>query len=86
MGVPFAANPLHGVLYPPMWLTALLPMPFAIDFINILHLMFGGIGTVFVAQRLGADRIGSAAAGIVFATSGYAGSTVSTGVIRLMSL
>ncbi len=43
-GHPFAANPLSGLWYPPGWLALVLPLPFAFNFLVVLHLLIGGLG------------------------------------------
>lgn len=43
-GAPFAANPLAGVWYPPGWLALLFPLPFGLNLVILLHLVWGGWG------------------------------------------
>lgn len=45
-GYPFAANPLSGLHYPPGWLGLLLPLPFGLNLVAVLHLILGGVGMV----------------------------------------
>ena len=76
LGVPFAANPNHSVLYPPAWLVAVLPMPWAVDFLLLLHLAIAGLGVAMLSRRFGADPVGGCLAGCGFAVCGLAASTV----------
>lgn len=43
-GMPFAANPLAGVWYPPGWLALFLPLPLGFNVLIALHLLWGGLG------------------------------------------
>lgn len=58
-GYPFAANPLSGLWYFPYWVAVILPMPFAINLLVILHLIGGGIG---VYQMLRGEQFSEIAA------------------------
>ena len=60
---PFAANPAQGVLYPPAWLAAVLPVPFGANLILVIDILFAGIGMAYFSRRLGAGEIGGALAG-----------------------
>jgi hypothetical protein len=76
LGVPFAANPNHSALYPPMWLVAILPMPWAVDFVLVLHVLFGALGLAALARRFGATATGAVVGAGVFALAGFVPSTV----------
>jgi hypothetical protein len=76
LGVPFAANPNHSAMYPPAWIVGVLPMPWAVDFLLVLHVMFAGIGCALVARRLGAEPVSAAVAGGCFMVGGFVSSTV----------
>lgn len=80
LGVPFAANPVNGVVYPPTWLAALVPYAFGSDLIYVVHLAWLALGTSLLARRLGADRAGGAVAGVAAALSGFAASAVVDGI------
>lgn len=80
LGMPFLANPLHQVLYPPAWLFALLPMPAGLDLWLVLHLFAAGLGTAALSRRLGAGPLGAWLAGAILSTSGYATSMIVMGV------
>ena len=43
-GMPFAANPLAGVWYPPGWLALILPLPLGFNLLVATHLLWGGVG------------------------------------------
>jgi hypothetical protein len=43
-GVPFAADPLSGLWYPPGWLALLFPLPLGFNLLIALHLVWGGLG------------------------------------------
>jgi hypothetical protein len=58
-GMPFAANPLAGVWYPPGWLTLLLPLPLGFNLVIGLHLLWGGLG---MFGLLRAEKLASPAA------------------------
>lgn len=55
-GMPFAANPLAGVWYPPGWLALLLPLPFGFNLLVALHLLWGGLGMVGLLRLEGLSR------------------------------
>lgn len=76
LGVPFAANPNHSAWYPPLWLTAALPMPWGADAILIAHVVFAGAGVALLARRLGAGVEGQIVAGASFMLSGFVTSTL----------
>jgi hypothetical protein len=76
LGVPFAANPNHSALYPPVWLVALLPMPWSADVVLILHVWLAGLGAAVLARRFGARGLGAAMGGASFMLTGYTTSTV----------
>jgi hypothetical protein len=80
LGVPFAASPMHGVVYPPAWLLVLLPVPFGADFLLVAHLFLLGAGGALLSRRLGADARGATLAGGALLLSGYASSMVVDGI------
>lgn len=49
-GMPFAANPLAGVWYPPGWLALLLSLPLGFNIVIGLHLLWG-VGGMFGLLR-----------------------------------
>ncbi|MBZ5587293.1 MAG: YfhO family protein [Acidobacteriia bacterium] len=52
-GEPFFANPQTGLLYPPVWLAAVLPTAVAVGVEAGLHLAILAVGCAFLARRLG---------------------------------
>ena len=58
-GMPFAADPLSGLWYPPFWALALIPEAIVFNLILWIHLLFGGYGFF---RLLRAERLGVAAA------------------------
>jgi hypothetical protein len=83
LGVPMAAAPHHGALYPPHWLPALVPAHAlaVLDGILLLHLWWAALGVALWSRRLGADDLGAVAAGAAFAACGVAGAGVIGGAI-----
>jgi hypothetical protein len=65
-GTPFAADPLSGLYYPPLWLALILPSPLAFNILFFLHLAFAGFGAYMLAKEGGAGQAGSLLAGIAF--------------------
>ncbi len=65
-GTPFAADPLSGLYYPPLWLALVLPPPLAFNILFFLHLAFAGIGVYLLAREEGAGQMGALLAGIAF--------------------
>ncbi len=57
-GTPFAADPLSGLFYPPMWLALILPPPLAFNILFLLHLAFAGFGAYWLAKEEGAGKAG----------------------------
>jgi hypothetical protein len=43
-GYPFAADPLAGLFYFPGWLELIFPLPFGLNLMMALHLIWGGVG------------------------------------------
>jgi len=65
-GNPYAADPLSSLWYPPYWLAVLLPAPYGLNFLTIIHVAAGGLGIAFLAEALGYRRLAAYAAGVVF--------------------
>jgi hypothetical protein len=65
-GNPYAADPLSSLWYPPYWLAVLLPAPYGLNILTIIHVAAGGLGIAFLAEALGYRRLAAYAAGIVF--------------------
>lgn len=84
LGVPFAANPINGVAYPPFWIAALADPIVASDALVLLHLVLAGIGSGLFARRLGASTWGAIAAASAFATCGYVASMPANNNVHLL--
>ena len=80
LGMAFAGNPGYLATYPPAWLHALFPMPFAVDFVLLLHVAWMAVGQALLARRWGAGTWGSVLAGGLLATAGYVASVSVNGV------
>jgi hypothetical protein len=65
-GTPFAADPLSGLYYPPLWLSLVLPPPLAFNILFLLHLVLAGTGAYRLARKEGAGKTGALLAGIAF--------------------
>jgi len=48
LGVPLAAEPMHGAMYPPTWIAA---TPRALDLVGILHAAWAALGIALWARR-----------------------------------
>ncbi len=72
LGSAFAANPLHGVTNPVLWLLGLLPVHGGYDLLSVACLAWAAMGTAAVARELGADGPGALVAGALFGLGGYA--------------
>jgi hypothetical protein len=65
-GTPFAADPLSGIYYPPLWLALVISPPLAFNILFLLHLAFAGVGVFLLARDEGASTAGGLLAGIAF--------------------
>ncbi|HEY5119230.1 MAG TPA: hypothetical protein VII90_07215, partial [Anaerolineales bacterium] len=65
-GTPFAADPLSGIYYPPLWLALVISPPLAFNILFLLHLAFAGVGSFLLARDEGASTAGALLAGIAF--------------------
>lgn len=72
-GTPLLANSQSGALYPLHVLAGVLHLPtgFALTLLAWLHLALAGVGTYFLARRLGASMVGGFVAGSSFALSQF---------------
>lgn len=52
-GYPFFANPLSGLHYPPGWLALFFPLPFGLNLMIIVHLVWAGIGMRWLIKAEG---------------------------------
>jgi hypothetical protein len=69
-GQPLAANQLAMLFYPPALLLLAGPMAWAFSVFYVLHLIWAGIGTYWLARGLGRTREAAVLAGLVFAIGG----------------
>lgn len=78
MGAPLAANYQSALFYPPTWL--LLPfyvlsgaggLAMGETWSVVLHLMWSGIGMVFLMRQLGCGKLSQTIAALAFSLSGY---------------
>jgi hypothetical protein len=65
-GMPFSADPLSGMWYPPMWLTFLWPSLAAFGLLFVLHLGWGGLGMARLMERQGLSPLPATVAGLAF--------------------
>jgi hypothetical protein len=59
LGQPLAGAAGRAALYPPVWLEAIAPMPWAADAVLLLHLLLLAFGVALWSRRLGADAAGA---------------------------
>jgi hypothetical protein len=86
LGFPLLADPQYGVFYPPHWLLLLVPdrlVAHAVSWLSLLHLLWGGLGMMLLARRLGACQVGATVAGIVWTLSGHTISAWAIGPLLL---
>jgi hypothetical protein len=69
-GVPFLAQWMTQVLYPPALFYLLLPLSWSLGMFCLLHLFWGGFGMYLLARRWTGSCLAAGFAGIVFAFSG----------------
>jgi hypothetical protein len=70
-GAPLLANLQSGVLYPPNWLSLILPLDYSMGWLVALHWIWAGAGMVTLARALGVKPLGQAVAGLAFGLSQY---------------
>ncbi len=81
LGLPIAASPLYGLYYPPYLLTLFGSLTRALTFVWLLHVVWGGLGVLLLARRLGTGRTGALIGALAWSLSGFATSAWSAGVI-----
>ena len=69
-GIPFLAQWNTLALYPPSLIYILLPLPWSLNFFNLLHLYLGGLGMFCLARRWLCDERAAGVAGVAYAFSG----------------
>lgn len=70
-GAPLLANYQSALLYPPGWLTLLLPVPIAMSLLAVGHLFLAGWGMWMFVGRLGVSPVGRAMAALAFGLTQY---------------
>jgi hypothetical protein len=65
-GMPFAANPLAGVWYPPGWLALALPLPLGFNLLVIAHLIWGSLGMYRLLRAEGLAQISALFGALAF--------------------
>ena len=63
-GLPFAANPLSGLWYPPNWILLVVPLTLGFNLLLLAHLLLGGLGMLRLMRRLGVGYTGALVAAI----------------------
>jgi hypothetical protein len=69
-GAPLLANYQSALLYPPTWLTYVLPIAPTFTVLALLHLWWGGVGMGAFAARLGVPPLGQAVTMLAFGLGG----------------
>src|SRR5213593_4048751 len=69
-GLPFLAQWNTLALYPPSLIYVLLPLPWSLNFFNLLHLYLGGIGMFCLARRWTNHAAAAGVAGVAYAFGG----------------
>jgi hypothetical protein len=69
-GVPFLAQWNTSVGYPLLWVCALVPLPWSLNFFCLGHLLLAGAGMYGLARRWTQNRFAASVAGLVFALNG----------------
>ncbi len=69
-GQPLLGNPNRFILYPSRILYVLMSPKSGLNWEITLHLILGGVGSAFLARRLGASCLGGAVAGLAYSLSG----------------
>lgn len=83
LGVPLAAEPQHGAMYPPLWIAA---TPRALDLILLLHLAWAALGVAVWARRK--ERSSDPAAlvvGVLVVSAGVFGSATLRGAMPALA-
>jgi hypothetical protein len=66
-GLPFAADPLSGLWYPPIWLMAIFPGAPAINLLFWIHLVLGAAGMFLLLRSEGLPPLSALTGGLAFA-------------------
>ena len=87
LGVPLAAEPSHGALYPPTWVAA---SPRALDWLSLVHLAWAALGVAVWARgragaRDAASDQGALVAGVLVASTGLLASAALRGALPALA-
>lgn len=88
LGVPLAAEPSHGAMYPPLWIAS---TPRALDLAMLLHLAWAALGVAVWARRrtppatTGVSDPSALVAGLLVATTGLLASTALRGALPALA-
>lgn len=69
-GQPLLANPSAQILYPPNWTSLVLPPWTQYTLYSALHLLFAGLGVLYLARRHACSWAGASTAAAVWMSSG----------------
>lgn len=78
LGVPLAAEPQHGALYPLAWIAA---TPRALDLVLLLHLAWAALGVALWARRLRTTDYAALVVGLLAASTGILASSAVRGAL-----
>ncbi len=84
IGHPFVGNPHAALLYPGTWFVWLTDTQRAMALMLALHTWLGAWGMARVARSFGSTYSGALLAGVIYATSGWAGARYYAGHYNLM--
>jgi hypothetical protein len=65
-GYPFVAHPYSGIGYPPYWAALLLPLPFGLNLLTALYLIWAGAGMYALMRQSGLGRPAAILGGLAF--------------------
>ncbi len=81
LGVPLAAEPQHGAMYPLLWIAA---TPRALDLILLLHLAWAALGVAIWARRKASDPA-ALVVGVLVVSAGVLGSATLRGAMPALA-
>ncbi len=84
IGFPIPSDPLYGLFYPPTLVTLALPLATGAMVFMAAHLVWGALGSLVLARRLGASAMASILAALAWSLSGSISSEWTSG-LRLVS-
>jgi hypothetical protein len=65
-GSPFIAHPYSGIWYLPYWLALLFPLPFGLNLLTMVHLVWAGIGVQALLRQNGLGQRPALFGGLAF--------------------